>query len=71
MRMLRLQTVLDCTGLSRSTLYELIREGSFPKPVRLGAQAAGWYEAEVDGWIHGRVAESRSEAGPPPDPADS
>ena len=71
LRMLRLPMVLARTGLSKSTLYELIREGSFPKPVRLGAQAVGWFEAEVDGWIWGRVAESRCEAGPPPDPADS
>lgn len=35
-RMLRLPMVLARTGLSRSTLCELIREGSFPKPVRLG-----------------------------------
>ena len=64
-RMLRLPMVLARTGLSRSTLYELIREGSFPKPVRLSAQAVGWVEAEVDGWVRDRVAESRREADPP------
>ena len=70
-RMLRLSAVLARTGLSRSTMYKLIREGSFPKPVRLGAQAAGWVEAEVDGWIRGRVAESRAASGRAGRPADS
>ena len=62
-RMLRLSMVLDRTGLSKSALYRLIGEGSFPKPVRLGAQAVGWVESEVEQWIRDRVAESRAEAG--------
>ena len=70
-RMLRLSAVLARTGLSRSTMYKLMGEGSFPKPVRLGGQAAGWGEAEVDGWIRGRVAASRAAAGRAGRPADS
>ena len=38
-------------------------EGRFPRPVSLGARAAGWVEAEVDGWIRERIAESRFEGG--------
>ena len=57
-RMLRLPMVLARTGLSKSTLYGLMGEGSFPKPVRLGARAVGWVEAEVNDWIRGRAAES-------------
>jgi prophage regulatory protein len=44
---------LDKTGLSKSSLYEKIASGEFPKPVRLGtdAKSVAWPEHEVDQWI--------------------
>lgn len=47
------------TGLSRSTLYDYIREGRFPAPVRIGTRAVGWLASEVDAWIAVQVARSR------------
>ena len=52
-RILRPSQVLARTGLSKSTLYELIAEGSFPSPIRISARARGWLEAEVHEWIRG------------------
>ena len=43
-KILRLPTVLDRTGLSRSTVYQRVTEGRFPRPVSLGARAVGWIE---------------------------
>lgn len=46
---LRLPDVIERTGLSRSSIYLRIANGTFPTPVKLGgARAAGWPEAEVD-----------------------
>ncbi|MGH7022021.1 MAG: helix-turn-helix transcriptional regulator [Caulobacteraceae bacterium] len=50
-RIVRIRTVLDRTGLSRSTLYRKIAEGSFPRQVKLGEHSAGWREAAVNQWI--------------------
>jgi prophage regulatory protein len=50
-RLLRLPTVLDRTGLSRSTLYRKIQQGSFPSPVRIATRCTGWREAAVQDWI--------------------
>jgi prophage regulatory protein len=58
-RILRLPTVLDRTGLSRSTVYQRVAEGRFPKSVSLGARAVGWVEAEVDEWIARQIERSR------------
>lgn len=58
-RILRLPTVLDRTGLSRSTVYQRVAEGNFPKSVSLGARAVGWIEAEVDDWIAHQIEQSR------------
>ena len=50
-RILRLRTVLDRTGLSRSTLYRKIGEGTFPQQLRISVRGAGWSEAEVEQWV--------------------
>ena len=53
---LRLPTVKATTGLSRSTIYQRIADGSFPKPVSLGARAVGWPEREVAAINSARIA---------------
>lgn len=50
-RILRLNTVLDRTGLSRSTLYRKIQTGTFPKQVRIATRCAGWRESAVNDWV--------------------
>jgi len=50
-RIIRLQTVLTRTGLSRSTLYRKIAEGTFPPQVRISVHGAGWHESAVNRWI--------------------
>ncbi len=62
-RVLRLPEVLARTGLSRATIYVRMGQDRFPRPVSLGARAVGWIEAEVEGWIRDRIAESRGEGG--------
>lgn len=50
-RIVRLKTVLVRTGLSRSTLYRKISEGSFPKQIPISAHGAGWRESAINRWI--------------------
>lgn len=59
---LRLPAVKARTGLSRSTIYLRIAEGSFPKPVSLGGRAVGWIEAEVNDWVKQQIEASRQTA---------
>lgn len=59
MKILRIPQVLERVGYRRSTLYVLIREGRFPKPIALGPRAIGFVEEEVDAWIRARITESR------------
>lgn len=55
MRIIRLHHVMSSTGLSRSTVYKYIAEGTFPRPVHLGDRCVGWVESEVDEWIMARI----------------
>ena len=59
---LRLPSVKARTGLSRSTLYLRVAQGTFPKPVSLGGRAVGWIEAEVQSWLEQCIEASRKAA---------
>ena len=52
---LRRKQVEHRTGLSRSTIYLFIDEGTFPRPVQLGERSVGWLEHEIDEWILSRI----------------
>lgn len=56
-RVIRLRTCLDIIGLCRSTLFDISNPKSarydptFPKKVRIGLRAVGWYEDEIYAWL--------------------
>jgi prophage regulatory protein len=50
-RILRLPAVLDRTGLSRSTLYRKIQNGTFPRQVAISTRCAGWRESAIVAWL--------------------
>ena len=56
---LRRKQVETRTGLSRSTIYQYVKDGAFPKPVPLGPRAVGWLESDVSQWIAARVKLAR------------
>lgn len=53
-RLLTRQEIENLTGLSRSTLYRLMRRGAFPEPIRIGLKAVRWPEPEIDAWLADR-----------------
>ncbi len=52
---LRRKQVEKRTGLSRSTIYLYMDEGTFPKPISLGPRAVGWLENEIQDWLAVRI----------------
>jgi prophage regulatory protein len=61
-RILRRREIEARYGLPRSTIYDGVRAGTFPSPIRLSARSTGWIESEVESWIAHRIAVSRSAA---------
>ena len=51
----RCKSVLEKTGLKRSSLYKLIHLGTFPKPIKITAKAVAWPSNEVEDWIKNRI----------------
>ena len=61
-RFLRLPEVEHASGYRRTSIYEKIKTGEFPKPYPLGARAVGWLAEDIEAWIDSRIqaAEGKS-----------
>ena len=55
MQLIKLKEVINKTCLSRSSIYDYVDRGLFPKPVKLGARSVAWVLSEVDEWILIRI----------------
>ena len=54
---LRRPAVEAITGLGRSTIYQMMSDGRFPKSVRIGRRAVAWTAEEVQAWLEQRISE--------------
>ncbi|MBN9074232.1 MAG: AlpA family transcriptional regulator [Rhizobiales bacterium] len=50
-RIVRMKTVLARTGLSKSTIYRKIAEGTFPPQLKISTNGAGWRESDINRWV--------------------
>lgn len=58
-KFLRLPQVKQTTGLSKSTIYARIAEGTFPKQIPLGPRLVVWVESDIQKWIAEQVSAAR------------
>lgn len=58
---LRLPSVKERTGLSRSTIYLKISNGTFPHPIKLSERAVGWLDTDIQDWISKRIEVTATE----------
>ena len=58
-KFLRLPQVKQSTGLSKSTIYARIADGTFPKQIPLGTRLVVWVESDIQNWIAEQVAAAR------------
>ena len=52
--LMRMPTVKERVGMGRTTIYEKIKDGSFPKPISIGARAVAWDSEAIDSWIEAK-----------------
>lgn len=62
--MMKLPEVIAATGLSRSSLYDAVKDGTFPEPRRINKRSVAWRSDEIDGWM---AALPRTSEQPTPD----
>jgi prophage regulatory protein len=58
-QLLRLPDVLSKVGLSRSTIYDRMEKGTFPKSISIGVNSVAWVEGDIDAWIDNQIRNSR------------
>ena len=63
-RLLRRRQVEEITGMGRSSIYRLMQEGEFPRPVRIGPAAVRWKASDIAAWMESRPV-ARGEFDPP------
>ncbi|MGY1511394.1 helix-turn-helix transcriptional regulator [Aeromonas hydrophila] len=55
LRFIRVGEAVKKTGLSKSSIYDLMAQDLFPKTVRLGARSVAFIESEIDAWMVERI----------------
>ncbi|KGE00244.1 MULTISPECIES: AlpA family phage regulatory protein [Rhizobium/Agrobacterium group] len=55
-RIIRMNTVLSRTGLSKTTSYRKIADGTFPAQLKISVNGAGWHESDINRWVENPVA---------------
>jgi prophage regulatory protein len=50
-RILRMPLLQHKVGLCKASIYNRIKDGTFPKPMSLGGKSVGWLESDIDAWI--------------------
>ena len=59
LQLLRRAEVEELTGLSRTAIYDRMREGSFPKSIALSPKTIRWVRGEILKWIKEQIINSR------------
>ncbi|WP_439519086.1 helix-turn-helix transcriptional regulator [Hydrogenophaga sp.] len=54
--LLKIQTVIEVTGLSESSIRRRVAEGKFPKPIKDGTRCTRWVAGQVSNWLRAKVA---------------
>jgi prophage regulatory protein len=55
LQIIKLPSVISISGLSRTSIYNRIEEGAFPKQISLGERSVGWVKSEILAWVDSRI----------------
>ena len=59
-RYFRMKELVDALGVSRSTLYSLMKSGQFPAPIKLSPRTSVWSAEATDEFVRARGPVSKS-----------
>ena len=49
--LIRINNVMNKTGLAKSTIWWMVSKGKFPKQIKLSPRVSVWKESDIDDWI--------------------
>ena len=54
-KIIKLPKVMEMTTFCRTTIYRLIKQGEFPRQIKLAERSSGWLESEVSDYLETRI----------------
>lgn len=54
-KLIRIKSVMELTGKSRSSIYADISKSQFPSPISIGARSVAWTLSSIDQWIQSKI----------------
>lgn len=56
-KLLNVEAVLSSTGFTKPTMYRWIKEGKFPKPIKIGnSRSSRWVDKDIEQWINDQIS---------------
>ena len=60
MKLLKLYEVAELLSVCKSQVYNLVKQGYLPKPIKIGKRGSGWLQSDIDSWFKSKI-EQRDE----------
>ena len=60
---IRIKRVLERVAFAKSKLWQMVKDGEFPQPIKLSSGTTVWIKEEVDAWIEEQIASYRDDGG--------
>ena len=54
----RLAQLKQRLSVSRSSIWAWVKEGSFPKPIKLGRNCTAWQAQDINDWVEEKINHS-------------
>jgi len=61
MKLLKLHEVAELLNVCKSQVYNLVKQGYLPKPIKIGKRGSGWLQSDIDSWFKSKIEEREME----------
>ena len=60
-KLLKLFQVAEQLNVCKSQVYNLVKQGYLPKPIKIGKRGSGWLQSDIDSWFKSKIEERETE----------
>jgi prophage regulatory protein len=61
MKLLKLYEVAKLLNVCKSQVYNLVKQGYLPKPIKIGKRGSAWLQSDIDSWFKSKIEEREME----------
>ena len=56
-KLLKLWEVAELLNVSKAQVYNLVKQGSLPKQIKIGKRGSAWFQSDIDAWLEFKIEE--------------